>query len=300
MADVGGELRCRVCGSQVTRVIAYPGREAASAAGLAFESIAVCGSCGLGTAEPRALQSALDVFYASGAYWHAGGCSPAQLAHERNQARHRVTQCLPYLEGRAAVADVGAGHGAIAEWLDRLAGDRIVRYDFVEPDTASRDFVLRRTTRFPVASAATVSALDGEYELVFLNHVLEHTADPIEFMKALRAQLRPGGLLYVETPNSDYRFKNDVFPHTLFFTRAAFERLAASTGIELLECTEFGAFPGSSGGPSPAVFRALSAAFHCAARARVAALEQLLDDAIWRYRPNLGGLWLRVVARRPL
>lgn len=295
MADSAGARNCPVCGTASADRVVYPRH---ATAGLGFESIAVCRTCGLGTAEPRVAQSVLDAFYASGAYWHASQGSAAQLAHERNQARHRVARCLPYLQGRAAVADVGAGHGAIAEWLDRLAGDRIVRYDFVEPDTSSRRSILQRVTRFPVASAASVADLDSGYSLVFLNHVLEHVADPVEFIQVIRARLRPRGLLYIETPNADYRFKDDVFPHTLFFTKPAFERLASRTGLDLLENTEFGAFPGRDGSVSPTLFRVLGAVLHWVARVRVPALEQILDDAIWRYDPRPDGMWIRVVARR--
>jgi 2-polyprenyl-3-methyl-5-hydroxy-6-metoxy-1,4-benzoquinol methylase len=243
-------------------------------------------------------QPVLDAFYASGAYWYASQGSSAQLAHERNQAKHRVSRSLPSLEGRITVADVGAGHGAIAEWLDRLAGGRVVRYDFVEPDAANRQFILGRATRFPVAAFDGVTALGADYDLIFLNHVLEHIADPVEFVDILRGRLRPGGLLYVETPHSDYRFKDDVFPHTLFFTQSAFARLAARVGMDLIECAAFGAYPGRPAGVGPWAFRVLGAAFHWAARAGVPALCARLDDAIWRYDAREDGMWMRAVAKR--
>jgi 2-polyprenyl-3-methyl-5-hydroxy-6-metoxy-1,4-benzoquinol methylase len=256
--------------------------------------------CGLGMAEPRVGQNELDAFYASGAYWHASANSRAQLGHERNQCRHRVLRCIAYFARNGLVADIGAGHGAIAEWLDRLAGERVRRYDFIEPDEESCRSILGRRTRFPVKRMAQVSALDEGYSLVFLNHVLEHVADPVAFLGGVYERLLPGGVAYIETPHADHRFKDDVFPHTLFFTARAFRQLASQLDFEVLECDAFGAYPGTSAGIGLGSFRWLGAAFHLAARAGVAPLEQWLDDAIWRYRPAVDGMWLRCVLRRPV
>jgi SAM-dependent methyltransferase len=147
---------------------------------------------------------------------------------------------------------------------------------------------------------AQVAALDEGYSLVFLNHVLEHVADPVAFLGGVYARLRPGGIAYIETPHADHRFKDDVFPHTLFFTVRALRQLASRLDLEVLECNAFGAYPGTSVGIGLNQFRWLSAAFHLAARAGVARLERWLDDVIWRYRPTVDGMWLRCVLRRPL
>jgi len=217
------ELSCWVCSRQAFTIGAYPSSSVASAnrPPLFFEAIAECRTCGLGIALPIPTQAQLDAYYASGAYWHASVGSNAQLAHERNQGRHRVLRCLPHFEQGGALADIGAGHGTIAEWLERLAGSQIVRYDFVEPDATSRERILASQTRFPLRNAATIEDLGRDYALIFIDHVLEHVADPFDFLGRICDRLRPGGVVYVETPNSDQRFKDDVFPHTLFFTPTA-------------------------------------------------------------------------------
>jgi SAM-dependent methyltransferase len=294
-------VSCRICGCRSFSLISYPGPNLTSAIHphLFFDAIAECQNCGLGIALPVPTQAQLDRYYASGAYWHASGSSKAQLAHERNQGRHRVAQCLAHFEQAGAVADIGAGHGAIAEWLDRLAHARVLGYDFIEPDASSREWILARRTRFPLRSAATIRDLGRDYALVFLDHVLEHVADPIDFLGGVCERLRPGGVAYVETPHSDQRFKDDVFPHTLFFTPTALRRLAERLELEVLECSAFGAYPGTEGGVSSATFRWFGAAFHAAARVGVRHMEQWLDDLIWRYAPTADGMWLRCVMRRP-
>jgi len=297
VADVAEDPRCPACGADPGRRIPYPGGAGHEArGGLRFDAIVLCPRCGLGLAEPRPRQDALDAFYASGAYWHASGGSPAQRAHESNQARRRVLRCLPHLRGAGPAADVGAGHGAIAEWLERLAADRVERYDFVEPDPGGRAEIAARRRRFPVVDATQAGLRDG-YALLFLNHVLEHVADPADFLARAAARLRPDGLLYIETPNADQRFKDDVFPHTLFFTPAALRALAARAGLEVLACATFGAHPGMPGAIGPFGFRWLNAALSRCARAGLAPAARWLDDRIWRYRDAEDGMWLCCLAR---
>lgn len=46
----------------------------------------------------------------------------------------------------------------------------------------------------------------GSYDLILLNHVLEHANDPVELLQRLATLLRPdGGALYVEVPHERYR-----------------------------------------------------------------------------------------------
>jgi 2-polyprenyl-3-methyl-5-hydroxy-6-metoxy-1,4-benzoquinol methylase len=249
--------------------------------------------------DPSVPQHKLDAFYASGAYWHASADSKAQLAHERNQGRHRILRCLPHFAAGGPVADIGAGHGATAEWLERLASRLVDRYDFIEPDATSRQWVLGRRTRFPIASVDTLAELGDNYALLFLNHVLEHVADPFTFLGHLHSRLRPGGIAYIETPHADYRFKDNVFPHTLFFTPSALRRIAARLEFDVIECETFGAYPSTAGAIRPGTFRWLSAFFHLAALGAHGTVTQVLDDAIWRYRPQQNGMWLRCIMRRP-
>jgi 2-polyprenyl-3-methyl-5-hydroxy-6-metoxy-1,4-benzoquinol methylase len=290
---------CPVCGGRISSAVPYPDSNR-TLASLRFESIAICAECGLGVADPRPSQRDLDAYYASGAYWHASAGSKAQLAHERNQGRHRVLRCLPHFAKGGSVADVGAGHGAIAEWLDRLTSERVDQYDFIEPDATSRQGILALRTRFSIACANTAAELGDNYALLFLNHVLEHVADPFAFLADLCSRLRPGGIAYIETPHADYQFKDNVFPHTLFFTASALRHLAARLGFEVVECESFGKYPSAAGAIRPRTFRWLNAIFHLTARGAPGAVTQILDDAIWRYRPLENGMWLRSILRRPL
>jgi hypothetical protein len=274
--------KCPVCGSQNGRTIPYPG--GAGHVGLRFESIALCGRCGTGVALPPPDQAALDRFYASGAYWQASS-GASQRAHEASQAWLRVRSVNRYLDRReVSVADVGAGHGGIARALAGL-GIGVSRYAFVEPDAQAAADIAALRLPFAVERARSLGELRGPFDLLFLNHVLEHVADPFELLKAANAKL-----VYVEAPNADYRFKDDVFPHVFFFTPNAFVVLGERLGARTLVCESFGRMPAPRLSPVGLVQRLAARALPLA---RVAAAERLLDRIVWRYAPCDDGIWLR-------
>jgi 2-polyprenyl-3-methyl-5-hydroxy-6-metoxy-1,4-benzoquinol methylase len=290
--------RCPLCEGTLGADIPYAGPTQDPS--LRFDSILLCGSCGLGVAWPRPSQESLDAFYRAGAYWHATGAGRAQRAHATTQSRQRVAQCLACLEPTRSivVADIGAGHGSIAYWLSKLHPEGVARYDFLEPDENAARSVLALEPGFEVRRVRSVADLGRGYDLLFVNHVLEHVAAPVEFMQSLLGHLAADGIGYIETPNSDYRYKDDVYPHTLFFTRTAFAALAGRIGAIQLRCDEFGAWPGSPGGLSAGRYRLLAGIFHLAASVGWHPLEALLDRMIWRYDNTADGIWLRCIVRR--
>ena len=286
---------CPACsGSEFARVT-YPGAERAKRAGLPFTTIAVCGQCGLGVAEPRVDQAVLDAFYGSGAYWEVAG-SPAQAMHARNQCEQRAR----FIAGRAPpafdirVLDIGAGEGWLGAALRRNVGARVTDYHFVEPDPRLRE------RPFPANGLArrafgSLTEAAGPYEIVFLNQVLEHVADPRQLLGRARELLAPEGILYVESPNADYRFKADVFPHTLFLTADALQRLGGRSGFDTLVCETFGRNPARGSGAGDLASRA---GFRFALAIGADGLAQRFDDAYWDYRAQPDGLWLRWLGQK--
>ena len=287
---------CQACGALEQTRAAYPSA-ARQANALGFERIALCARCGMGVAEPRQEQAALDAFYARGGYWDAGGAAPAQSAHARNQCLHRARFAAgrtPPVD-RIRVLDVGGGEGWLGPALRQGIGARVAEYHCVEPDPRVRerpeppDGPRRR-------SLETLAEAEGPYEMVFLNQVLEHVADPLALLRAAAALLSAEGILYVESPNADYRFKADVFPHTLFFTGEALQRLAERAGLETSVCESFGR---SATRPSGAGDLVARAGYRVSVAVGASAMAQRFDDAYWNYSPRGDGLWLRWLGRKP-
>ena len=103
------------------------------------------------------------------------------------------------LEGKTAL-DVGCGAGLLTEPLARL-GAKVTAID------AAPELIEAAKAHAAGAGlgidyrAIGVEALDGQFDLVTSMEVIEHVADPQEFVQALSKRLAPGGLLILSTPN---------------------------------------------------------------------------------------------------
>jgi len=108
--------------------------------------------------------------------------------------------------GRAAagraVLDVGSGEGYGAAALAERA-DRVLAIDYSPVAVGhARQKYTRPNLRFEVGDALDLdSSLRGAFDVVTCFEVLEHIEDGDRLMAGLAAALRPGGLLYVSTPN---------------------------------------------------------------------------------------------------
>ena len=122
----------------------------------------------------------------------------------------RLRRLLPYFDLRAhdVVADFGCGNGMLAELIHGQV-ERYVGVDFSEPFIAAarrraqgfdnvrfecadlRDFCARHPQRF-----------DKAFTLDFSEHVYDDAFESI--YSAIRATLKPGGVLYLHTPNGEY------------------------------------------------------------------------------------------------
>jgi SAM-dependent methyltransferase len=79
------------------------------------------------------------------------------------------------------------------------------------------------------------------FDAVTLSHVIEHLHDPVESLAACLRLLKPGGQIWVATPNVEglghRRFGRDWFGldpprHLVIFTRRALDRALRSAGFE--------------------------------------------------------------------
>jgi SAM-dependent methyltransferase len=95
------------------------------------------------------------------------------------------------------VAGCGSGHEAIAI-QDRLDADvdAVDVEDFVDPS-----YRLQSRTHFQEASVCELPFEDSRFDAIFYHHVIEHVDRPVESLEELTRVLRPGGWLFIGTPN---------------------------------------------------------------------------------------------------
>ena len=128
--------------------------------------------------------------------------NPVRLAYVRDMIdQHwQCDECgFKPLEGKSAL-DVGCGAGLLAEPLARL-GAKLTAVDAApELIAVARDHAVGQGLQIDYR-ATGVEDIEGRFDLVTAMEVVEHVADPQDFIDALAARLAPDGLLILSTPN---------------------------------------------------------------------------------------------------
>lgn len=162
-------------------------------------------------AETSILQEEIEQFgKLAGDWWDPKGASamlhklnPVRLAYIRDWIDQHWSldeHSRRPLEGKTAL-DVGCGAGLLAEPLARL-GAKVTAIDPTpELISVARDHAAGQGLDVDYRVSA-VEDLEGTFDLITSMEVIEHTADPQQFIDDLAKRLAPGGLLMMSTPNA--------------------------------------------------------------------------------------------------
>jgi SAM-dependent methyltransferase len=116
--------------------------------------------------------------------------------------RAKVRAYLAYLRPGARVLDVGCADGLVLDQLRRHAGMPL-ELEGVELSADAAAMAERAGFRVHRGRIETVGLPAGAYDLVIMNQLIEHVADPAAVLEAVARALAPGGHVFVETPNLD-------------------------------------------------------------------------------------------------
>ena len=131
--------------------------------------------------------------------------NPTRLAFIRDQALHRFA-CDPRarrpFEG-LRLLDIGCGGGLLSEPMARL-GFEVVGVDASERNigtAAAHAAELGVAVDYRCATAEALLAQGEAFDVILNMEVIEHVADPGQFLRDCAAMLRPRGLMIVATLN---------------------------------------------------------------------------------------------------
>ena len=232
------------------------GRSLAPLRGYRRAHLARCRECGLVFADRRPSDAELADHY--GEYSRADYDSPIT----RQRYRELLAGFEPYRQtGR--VLDVGCGIGFFLE----EARDRGWEAHGTEFEQRAVEIVRAKGLSCARAPLAPDAFEPGSFDVVTAFEVVEHLGDPRAEAASIAAALRPGGLLYLTTPNFGSlsrrllrgRWSVVSYPeHLLYFTpstlgewlaRAGFAPVGVTTtGVSLARLRRAMPSPGGSGG----------------------------------------------------
>lgn len=101
--------------------------------------------------------------------------------------------------GADKLLDIGCGSGEFLKRAEFLGWSA----EGVDVDAEAVSVARASGLKATVGSIETFAGVRDAYDVVTCNHVIEHTHQPIELLKAIHRILKPGGLLWIETPNID-------------------------------------------------------------------------------------------------
>ncbi len=204
-----------------------------------------CPSCGTLWIDPRPLPMEIPALYPHSYYTHDATASSRRGGWRKLAAtvwplpgrRRRLDQGLPGLapaSGRLLEVGCGSGRnlGELAE-----SGWSVVGQD-VDPlaiDAA-------RACGFDARCGELVDLADdlGMFDVVLLNHVIEHLLDPVSVLRTANRLLLPGGRLVIATPNANSFLRRslrswwnplDVPRHVIVFSERSLRSAIDSAGF---------------------------------------------------------------------
>jgi SAM-dependent methyltransferase len=165
--------------------------------------VVACGECGFVFADTVVPQAAYDRFYAELSKYAdettgTGGGYQAWDDRRLELMARTIAEAVP--DRQARIVEVGCANGGLLRWLVTLGFRDVIG---VDPAPAC----VRRAAEVRGAAAYVGTLFDMPREAldadcVVLSHVLEHVQDVRGALHAMRAALRPRGLMYVEVPDA--------------------------------------------------------------------------------------------------
>ena len=175
---------------------------------------------------------------------HPAGAWLALLAPWKRGELESAGRHLPKAEPGQTLLDVGCGNGIFLEFA-RRAGWQAQGIDF---DAEAVACCTRKGLNVKVGGIDALCDQAECFDWITLSHVIEHVHDPVAVLRACHRLLKPGGGLWIETPNLDALGHHDFGPnwhaldsprHLILFTRSGLIETLLATGFRGIADTSF-------------------------------------------------------------
>lgn len=204
-----------------------------------FETLRRCDRCGTCFIDHMPSAELLERFYQN----YTGNALYSKKAKRKlARSKHRIRRLQRLIPG-GKFLDVGCNLGFAVE-AARQCGFEATGIEL------SKQAVEKAQEQFPGCRFFATSSMEfakrGEtFDLIYSSEVIEHVPDPVAFVESLRALLKPGGALFLTTPDAGHFLKprkleewKEVRPpaHIIWYDRRALDALLKRHGFTDTSC----------------------------------------------------------------
>lgn len=139
----------------------------------------------------------------------------------------------PHIDPNSKILEIGAGNGKNALFYHNKGFDVTV----LEPD---KNFCKKLGKKVHcINSTIETARITDKYDLIIMNHVLEHLENPAYVLNGLMKKLNAHGKIFIEVPNceNDASFESSTKDnnHLHHFTKKSLKTLISATSYKMLE-----------------------------------------------------------------
>ena len=201
-----------------------------------WSPVVICQKCGLIQCNPRLTEEEYDRFYSSDEYreLYVGETFLKEQENRFVENNHIFDDLASVIKKRGlnTILEVGCGGG----WNlipFKKSGYSVTGFDYSEKSIQqgkSYGLNIRQ------GSIKSLSEVNDKYDVIILNHVIEHSTNFFNDMNLIRQKMNKNGIIYIGVPNIDNchlsQFHN---AHTLYFTPLTFLHYMNLCGLKEID-----------------------------------------------------------------
>jgi SAM-dependent methyltransferase len=157
-----------------------------------------CDICGLVAMAPMPNLETILSYYPAAYHGYQSSTSALTRRLIDYSLRERARMYRRLISSRGDILDVGAADGAHFDVWQTEGAWNFVGFEFNDAVAQAARNAGRNVV---TASMETFDAQGKTFDLIIMNHLLEHVTDPRDTVERARALLKPGGWLVGEVPN---------------------------------------------------------------------------------------------------
>ncbi len=217
-----------LCGSRIFDMLATIDRYAM------IQDTLMCVECGLVQSNPRMTNEEYAHFYTSDLYRFCYEGEDYLMQYEDKYrleyGKHIFDEInrIKHINAAVSVLEIGAGGGwNLLPFIHE--GAHVLGVDYSPSLTK-----LGNQHGIPMKQG-TIDDISGQFDVIIMNHVLEHFLDPLASLRSISRHVKDDGMIYIAVPNIlNFGIGQLQNAHTYYFSPYTLERYCAEAGLGLL------------------------------------------------------------------